>query len=61
MKYATSYLESLHLTASQFAEWNGKYLSMSPSKLEGLAEVCDLPDLVSELSQGEAASPTPGP
>lgn len=53
VKYATSYLESLHLTASQFAQWNGKYISMAPSKLKGLAEVCDLPDVVSELSQGE--------
>ena len=53
VKYATSYLESLHLTASQFAQWNGKYISMAPSKLKGLAEVCDLPDVVSELNQGE--------
>jgi hypothetical protein len=51
VKYATSYLESLHLTASQFAQWNGKYISVAPSKLAGLAEVCDLPDVVSELNQ----------
>ena len=50
VNHATSYLESLHLTASQFAQWNGKYISLPPSKLESLAEVCDLPDVVSELN-----------
>lgn len=53
VKYATSYLESLHPTASEFAQFNGKYISVAPSKLEGLAEVCDLPGLVSTLDQQE--------
>jgi len=53
VKYATSYLESLHLTESQFAQWKGKYISVAPSKLESLAEVCDVPDLVSSLNQEE--------
>ena len=55
VKYAASYLESLHPTASQFAELNGKYISTAPSsKLGAIAQICDVPYVVSLFNQDDA-------